>query len=72
MGSKRSSSANLYIMHNKNLTVSVEEALEIVLRSVNPLSFENIPLMRAFNRILYEDVVSDRMMPPVADSAMDG
>jgi len=72
MGSKRSSSASLYIMHNKNLTVSVEEALEIVLRSVNPLSFENIPLMRAFNRILYEDVVSDRMMPPVADSAMDG
>jgi len=72
MGSKRSKSAGLIIKHDKNLTVSAEEALAIVMNSVSPLSFEDIPIMGAFKRILYEDIVSDRMIPPIADSAMDG
>ena len=52
--------------------VSVEEALEIILNSVSPLGCEDISLTEASNRVLYEDIVSDRMIPPLDDSAMDG
>jgi molybdopterin molybdotransferase len=57
---------------NRNLTVSVEEAQKIILDSVSPLNCESISIMEASNRILYEDIVSDVMIPPVDDSAMDG
>jgi molybdopterin molybdotransferase len=59
-------------MRNKDVTVSLEEALEIILDSVSPLSGEDISIMEASNRVLYEDIVSDIMIPPVDDSAMDG
>ena len=59
-------------MRNKNLTVSFEEAQRIILNSVRPLNCENISIMEAFNRVLYEDIVSDILIPPVDDSAMDG
>lgn len=57
---------------NRNLTVSVEEAQEIILNSVSPLAWESIYIMEASNRIVYEDIVSDVMVPPMDDSAMDG
>lgn len=57
---------------NSNLTVSVEEAQQIILDSVSPLNCESVSTMEAYNRILYEDIVSDMMIPPVDDSAMDG
>jgi molybdopterin molybdotransferase len=57
---------------NTNLTVSFEEALKIILNSVIPLSNENVSIMEAFNRVLYEDIVSDTMIPPADNSAMDG
>ena len=66
------SSCRIAHYENRNLTVSVEEAQEIILNSVSPLNGENISLMEASNRILYEDIVSDLMIPPVDDSAMDG
>jgi molybdopterin molybdotransferase len=56
----------------RNLTVSVEEAQKIILDSVRSLDCETIPIMEAYNRILYEDIVSDMMIPPADDSAMDG
>jgi molybdopterin molybdotransferase len=59
-------------MRNRDLAVSIEEALKIVLNSVRPLGCEDIPIMEASNRVLYEDIVSDRMIPPLDDSAMDG
>ena len=59
-------------MKYRDLFVSIEEALEIVLNSVSPLSCEDISIMEASNRVLYEDIVSDRMVPPLDDSAMDG
>jgi molybdopterin molybdotransferase len=59
-------------MRNKNSTVSFEEAQEIILHSVSPLDGETISLLEASNRILYEDIVSDIMIPPLDDSAMDG
>jgi molybdopterin molybdotransferase len=57
---------------SSDVTVSVEEAQKIILGAVSPLSCESISLMEASNRILYEDIVSDMMIPPVDDSAMDG
>ncbi len=61
-----------FIMKNKNITVSIEEALKIILNSVTPLNCENISIMEASNRVLYEDIVSEIMVPPADDSAMDG
>ena len=54
------------------LTVSVEEARKIILDAVSPLGSESVSVMEASDRILYEDIVSDMMIPPVDDSAMDG
>jgi molybdopterin molybdotransferase len=59
-------------MKNKNLSVSVEEAQKIILDSVSRLNPEDTPIMEASNRVLYEDIVSDIMIPPMDDSAMDG
>jgi molybdopterin molybdotransferase len=59
-------------MRNKNLTVSFEEAQKIILSSVSPLDGETISILEASNRVLYEDIVSDIMIPPLDDSAMDG
>ena len=59
-------------MRNKNLTISFERAQEIILDSVSPLEGENASIMEVSNRVLYEDIVSDVMIPPVDDSAMDG
>jgi molybdopterin molybdotransferase len=59
-------------VHPRNLDVSFKEAQKIILNSVNPLSAENISIMEASRRVLYEDIVSDIMIPHVDDSAMDG
>jgi len=59
-------------MKNLNLTVSLEEALKIILNSVVPLNGENVSIFEVSGRVLYEDVVADIMIPPVDDSAMDG
>lgn len=59
-------------MKNNQSTVSIEEAMEIILNSVNPLSYEIVSMMEAFNRVLYEDIISNMMVPPLDDSAMDG
>jgi molybdopterin molybdotransferase len=59
-------------MRNENLTVTIEKARKIILDSVNPLDDENVSITKASNRVLYEDVVSDIMLPPLDDSAMDG
>lgn len=55
-----------------DLSVSVEEAQRIILGSVNPLACENISIMEAYNRVLYEDIISETMIPFVDDSAVDG
>ncbi len=59
-------------MTNKNLTVSIEEAQRIILSSISPLNCENISIMEASSRVLYEDIVSDIMVPPTDNSSMDG
>lgn len=52
--------------------VSFREAIEIILRSTVPLSSEEISIIEASSRILYEDIISDVTIPSVDDSAMDG
>ena len=64
--------AKLSSARDTSPTVSVDEAIETILDSVSPLSHETISIMDASGRVLYEDVVSDIMVPPLDDSAMDG
>jgi molybdopterin molybdotransferase len=52
--------------------ISVEEALEIVLREAPVLPAEEVALDEAFGRVLAEDVRSDMDLPPFDRSAMDG
>ncbi|MEN6617329.1 MAG: gephyrin-like molybdotransferase Glp [Syntrophorhabdus sp.] len=59
-------------MENKEITVSVDEAMKIIVSSVRPLGYENVSIIKSYNRVLYEDIISDIMVPPFDDSAMDG
>jgi molybdopterin biosynthesis enzyme len=52
--------------------VSVEQALEIVLRETPTLSAEEVALDEALARVLAEDVRADRDLPPFDRAAMDG
>ena len=50
----------------------VEEALERVLRRINPLAPKDAPLSDANGLVLAEDVRSTISIPPLPNSAMDG
>lgn len=52
--------------------VSVEEASRIILRQVSPLPGEEVALLQAVGRVLFENVRASRNVPPFANSAMDG
>lgn len=52
--------------------LSVEEALERVLRAFRPLEPERAPILEALGRVLAEDVHADTDIPLCANSAMDG
>lgn len=52
--------------------IPVEEALEIVLASVEPLEGQEVEILDALDRVLDEDVVSQEDIPPFDNSAMDG
>ena len=52
--------------------ISVEEALEYILRHFKPLEPEEVEILEALDRVLAEDVYSDMHIPPFANSAMDG
>lgn len=52
--------------------LSIDEARAIVLGAVVPLPREDVALDRALNRVLAEDVVAARDVPPFDNSAMDG
>jgi molybdopterin molybdotransferase len=59
-------------MPSKKSTVSVAQAQQIIMDSVTPLEGESISILEAYHRVLYEDIVSDTMIPPLDCSAMDG
>ena len=53
-------------------TISVEQALELVLGFVKPLPTERVALLDALGRVLAEDATSDIDVAPFDNSAMDG
>src|SRR5437879_3899115 len=52
--------------------LTVEAALERILSSVPALGAEEVLLAQARGRALAEEVVSERVLPPWDNSAMDG
>ncbi len=52
--------------------ISVEEAVRLILDQVHPLPGEEIPILEAGGRVLFEEVRAGRNVPPFANSAMDG
>ncbi len=52
--------------------LEVAEAQAAVLEAVSPLPPETVPAREALGRVLAEDVVSSRELPPADNSAMDG
>ncbi|UCC86364.1 MAG: molybdopterin molybdotransferase MoeA [Anaerolineales bacterium] len=52
--------------------ISVDEALDYILRHMAPLGSHLIPIVEALDRVLAEDIVSTADIPPFANSAMDG
>ncbi|HEV2820455.1 MAG TPA: gephyrin-like molybdotransferase Glp [Solirubrobacteraceae bacterium] len=54
------------------MALSIDDARAVVLGAVAPLEGEDVPLDRAAQRVLGEDVVAAGDVPPFANSAMDG
>jgi molybdopterin molybdotransferase len=52
--------------------ITVEAAVRLVLKQISPLAAEEVPILRANERILHENVRANRKVPPFANSAMDG
>jgi molybdopterin molybdotransferase len=52
--------------------ISVEQALEKILSSINVLGSEECPLLECLGRVLDEDIRSDIDVPPLDNSALDG
>ena len=52
--------------------LSVEQALELILREFHPLESEKAPVLEDLGRILAKDVYADLNIPPHANSSMDG
>ena len=52
--------------------ISVDNALEQIMGAINPLRLEKTTILDALGRVLAEDVTSDRDIPPLPNSAMDG
>jgi len=52
--------------------ISVDEALEYVLKHFEPLEPEEVEILDALDRVLADDVYSDVDIPPFDNSAMDG
>ena len=52
--------------------ISVQEALQIVLNSVQNFGIEEIPFIKSVGRILKEEIIADRDFPPFNRVSMDG
>lgn len=52
--------------------LSVSEALQRILATIQPLEAEAVALLSAQDRVLAQDVISDINLPPFANSSMDG
>jgi molybdopterin molybdotransferase len=52
--------------------IPVAEALDRILRDVEPLPVQQVPLLDGLGRVLAGDIAARRTQPPMAVSAMDG
>ena len=52
--------------------ISVDEALDHILRFITPLDNCSVPIVEALDRVLAQDAVSAADIPPFVNSAMDG
>ncbi len=52
--------------------LSVDEALDNILKTIHTLSQETVTLPDSLGRIIAEDIISDTNLPPFDNSAMDG
>jgi len=59
-------------MKDRNLTVSVDDAIKIILESITPLGPEDVHIMDLPGRVLFDPIIADKPVPPWNDSAMDG
>ena len=59
-------------MSEPHRLISVDEALQVVLASVQPLSSERVPILDTLGRVLAEDITAETDIPPLSNSAMDG
>jgi len=52
--------------------ISLDEALSQILATIHPLGLEKINILDALGRVIGEDVLAPRPIPPKDNSAMDG
>ena len=52
--------------------ISLEEALRQILDTIHPLGLEKIHILDALGRVIGEDILAPRPLPPKNNSAMDG
>ena len=52
--------------------ISVKEAKNIILNSIQDFGVEEIPFLKSIGRILKEEIVADRDFPPFNRVSMDG
>lgn len=52
--------------------ISVEEALEVILKSIQVLGLERVDILNSLGRVLGEEIYAPYHLPPWDNSAMDG
>jgi molybdopterin molybdotransferase len=52
--------------------ITVEEALERILLQIQPLGFEKVSILETLGRVMAEDMIAPRDLPPYDNSGMDG
>src|SRR4030042_6995861 len=52
--------------------ITVYEALEKILSHIQPLGFERVSILEALGRVIVEDMIAPRDLPPYDNSGMDG
>ena len=52
--------------------ITVDEALEKILSHIQPLGFEKVSILEALGRVIVEDMIAPRDLPPYDNSGMDG
>ncbi len=60
------------MLYYNGFVISVEEALNEILSRIQPLGSEKVSLLESLGRVIVENVVAPRDIPPLDNSGMDG